>query len=114
MIVRGLFSVFAVLLVLMLATGAPLHAVVPHTHSHGGSGEEMTSLWQAFHASLRNEEKKILLAVTGALSVAFFTVLVLQLSFANIFLGFVRVTRDRPQQLLDLLRNGSLPYRRFV
>ncbi|MBY0539703.1 hypothetical protein K2P56_04755 [Patescibacteria group bacterium] len=113
MILRVLFSVFAVLLVLMLATGAPLHAVIPHAHSHSASGEEVTSLWQAFHASLRNEEKKILLAVTGVFSSAFFAILILQFSSVNIFLSLVRVTRG-PQQLLDLLRNGTLPYRRFV
>lgn len=113
MLLRALFAVSAALLVLMLATGVPLHAVTPHTHSHSGSGEEVTSLWQAFHASLRNEEKKILLAVTGALSSVFFSVLVLQSSFANFFFGFVRVTRG-PHRLLDLLRNGTLPYRRFT
>lgn len=114
MILRVLFSVCAVLLVLMMATGVPLHAVIPHAHSHSASGEEITSLWQAFHASLRNEEKKILLAMTGVFSTAFFTVLILQLSFVGISLGFVRVTRDRPQQLLDSLRSGLLPYRRFA
>lgn len=114
MFLRALFSVFAILLVVMLATGAPLHAIVPHTHSHSASGEEVTSLWQAFHASLRNEEKKILLAVTGALSSVLFAIFVLQFSFANNFLGFVRVTRDRPHQLLEALRFGALPYRRFT
>lgn len=113
MILRILFSVCAVLLVLMMATGVPLHAVVPHTHSHSASGEEVTTLWQAFHASLRNEEKKILLAVTGVFSTAFFAILILLVSFVNIFLGFVRITRG-PQQLLELLRNGTLPYRRFA
>lgn len=113
MLLRVLFSLFAVLLIAILVTGAPLHAVVPHSHSHSGTGEEVTSLWQAFHASLRNEEKKILLAVTGVLSTLLFTILVLQFSLINIFLGFVRVTRG-PHRLLDLLRNGTLPYRRFV
>lgn len=113
MISRVLLTVLAVGLVLILATSAPLHAVTPHTHNHSASGEEVTSLWQAFHASLRNEEKKILLAVTGALSVVFFSVLVIQSSFANIFLSFVRVTRGS-HRLFDLLRNGTLPYRRFT
>ena len=113
MILRILFGALAFCLVLMLATGVPLHAVVPHAHSHSSSGEEVTSLWQAFHASLRNEEKKILLAVTGALSSVLFAVFVLQFSYVNIFLGFVRVTRG-PHRLLDLLRNGTLPYRRFT
>jgi hypothetical protein len=113
MLLRALFAVSAALLVLILATGAPLHAVTPHAHSHGSSGEEVTSLWAAFHAALRSEEKKILLAVTGAISSVLFVLLVIQYSFVGLSLGFVRVTRG-PHQLFDLLRNGTLPYRRFV
>lgn len=114
MIPRILLTTLALGLVLILTTSAPLHAVTPHTHSHSASGEEVTSLWQAFHASLRNEEKKILLAVTGALSSVLFAILVLQFSFVHTFLGFVRVTRDRPHQLLEALRFGALPHRRFT
>lgn len=113
MSLRFLFSFFAIVLVLMLATGAPLHAVLPHTHSHSASGEEVNSLWAAFHASLRSEEKKILLAVTGAISSVLFVLLVIQYSFVGLPFGFVRVTRG-PHRLFDLLRNGTLPYRRFT
>ncbi len=114
MALRTFFALLSVVLVMVLAFQSPLHAVTPHSHSHSHSSEEVSALWASFHAALRSEEKQILLAVVGAVSSVLFSVLIFNLGFSGFALHLVRVTRDRPQQLLDSLRNGSLPYRRFV
>ena len=111
--------IIAILIVFALFAGASLHATIPHHHSsghahnHPGETEDISIIWQGLHVALRHEDKKFTLAANVSM---------LPLVFDNSLLSAMEIVAiialaaygvRRTDSLLEMLRRGLVPYRKF-
>jgi hypothetical protein len=72
------------------------------------------SAWQSLHSALRSEQKKILVAILSAFSMFAVAVLTVRFSFHFLVPRLSPLAVYGPPQLLEALRRGNLPYRKFT
>lgn len=102
--------ILVLVLVFTLISGAFFHSVIPHRHSHTGSGEDAE--WSALHASLSSEGRKIFAALISVF--ALFALCALTFVYAlRIPLPAYAHVRRKPDRLSLLLKRGILAYRKF-
>lgn len=104
-------NILAFVLAFGLASGVLIHAAFPHEHGEVGKG--VSPIWQTLHMALRHEDKKTFFVLADA------SAFPLAETNAGITTGLVLIAlilyvRQRPfDAMLDPLRRGIVPYRKF-
>ena len=93
------------ILAFSLISGGLMHALIPHDHGGHHHVGETSSIWSSLHAALRHEDKQTL-PIFNMLTVVALILVVRQLSLR-------REIDTHVDSLMEFLRRGIVPYRRF-
>ena len=110
-LLRSGVILLAFVVVFVLSSGGILHAIVPHEHNYDGS-KDVGVIWEQLHAAVRHEDKKTLLVSADALPLFVFGMNV-ALGYLGAALILFYIRRKPFNTILDALRSGIVPYRKF-